>query len=167
MSKSHTIRKTGMTQSFPEMATQTRAKQCYINRRTTWKEKKIRHLLTMERKIMSHREENPNCFYFLITFYLFYILVTASPPSTHTLLPHPTYPYLFPHPSHSFSVSVQERPGVLAISTNQGISSSSQINHVLWLDKVTLCGCQKLVNESETYLVPTVGSPMQDQAIQL
>lgn len=39
MSKSHTIRKTGMTQSFPEMATQTRAKQCYINRRTTWKEK--------------------------------------------------------------------------------------------------------------------------------
>lgn len=36
MAKSYNIRKTGMTQSFPEMATQTRAEQWYINRHTTW-----------------------------------------------------------------------------------------------------------------------------------
>lgn len=39
-----------MTQSFPKLATQTRAEQWYINRHPTWKEKKIRQLLTMEIK---------------------------------------------------------------------------------------------------------------------
>ena len=40
MAKGHNISKTSKTQSFPEIATQTRAEQWYINRHPTWKGKK-------------------------------------------------------------------------------------------------------------------------------